>query len=144
MIHKILEGLTLTIDRVKSEAKSVMRSFHLIIFFRLELPHLTSISMPIDETNNKIKLRLAEENRNGWITLRELIVPEAFTKLTMENNKLEREDFEVSGRRMPLTFIRKKMLADHKKLMKLRADQEFQNMTREEIISAMDEINKFS
>ena len=62
----------------------------------------------------------------------------------MENNKLEREDFEVSGRRMPLTFIRKKMLADHKKLMKLRADQEFQNMTREEIISAMDEINKFS
>ena len=100
--------------------------------------------MPIDETNNKIKLRLAEENRNGWITLRELIVPEAFTKLTMEINKLEREDFEVSGRRMPLTFIRKKMLADHKKLMKLRADQEFQNMTREEIISAMDEINKFS
>ena len=100
--------------------------------------------MPIDETNNKIKLRLAEENRNGWITLRELIVPEAFTKLTMENNKLETEDFEVSGRRIPLTFIRKKTLADHKKLMKLRTDQEFQNMTREEIISAMDEINKFS
>ena len=144
MIHKILEGLTLTTDRVKSEAKSIMRSFHLIICFKLELPHLTSISMPIDETNNKIKLRLAEENRNSWITLRELIVPEAFTKLTMENNKLETEDFEVSGRRIPLTFIRKKMLADHKKLMKLRADQEFQNMTREEIISAMDEINEFS
>ena len=65
MIHKILEGLTLTIDRVKSEAKSIMLSFHLIICFRLELPHLTSISMPIDETNNKIKLRLAKEIRNG-------------------------------------------------------------------------------
>ena len=28
-------------------------------------------------------------------------MPEAFAKLTMENSKLETEDFEVSGRRIP-------------------------------------------
>ena len=62
-----------------------------------------------------------------------MIVPHTFTKLTMQNNKLKTEDFEVSGRRIRLTFARKKMLADHKKLMKLRTDQEFKNTTQEEI-----------
>lgn len=45
--------------------------------------------------------------------------------------------------RIRLTFTRKKILADHKKLMKLKTDQEFKNMTQEEIISALDEINEF-
>ena len=40
-------------------------------------------------------------------------MPQIFTKLTLQNNKLKTEDFEVSGRRLPLTLIRKKMLADH-------------------------------
>ena len=84
-----------------------MRSFHLVICFRLQLLHLTSISLPSDDTNSKIKLRLAEEIRNGSITLRELIVRKTFTKLTMQNKNLKTEDFEVSGRTMPLTFIAK-------------------------------------
>ena len=75
-----------------------MRSFHLVICFRLELPHLTSISMPIDKTNDKIRLRLVKEIRNGSITLGELIVLQTFTKLTMQNNKLKTEDFDVSGK----------------------------------------------
>ena len=85
-----------------------MRSFHLVICFRLQLLHLTSISLPSDDTNSKIKLRLAEEIWNGSITLRELIVRKTFKKLTMQNKKLKTEDFEVSGRTMPLTFIAKK------------------------------------
>ena len=85
-----------------------MRSFHLVICFRLELLHLTSISLPSDDTNSKIKLRLAEEIRNGSTTLRELIVRKTFTKLTMQNKKLKTEDFEDSGRTMPLTSISKK------------------------------------
>ena len=85
-----------------------MRSFHLVICFRLQLLHLTSISLPSDDTNSKIKLRLAEEIWNGSITLRELIVRKTFKKLTMQNKKLKTEDFEVSSRTMPLTFIAKK------------------------------------
>ena len=85
-----------------------MRSFHLVICFRLQLLHLTSISLPSDDTNSKIKLRLAEEIWNGSITLRELIVRKTFKKLTMQNKKLKTEDFEVSGRTMPPTFIAKK------------------------------------
>ena len=85
-----------------------MRSFHLVICFRLQLLHLTSISLPSDDTNSKIKLRLAEEIWNGSITLRELIVRKTFKKLTMQNKKLKTEDFEVSGTTMPLTFIAKK------------------------------------
>lgn len=54
--------------------------------------------MPTDKTTNKIKLKWAEEIRNGSITLGEVIVLHTFTKLTMQNNKLKTEDFEVSGK----------------------------------------------
>ena len=72
-----------------------MHSFHSVICCRSELLHHTNVYMPNDEINNKIKVRLAEEIGNSLITLGELIVPKAFTKLTMEKNKLKTEDFQV-------------------------------------------------
>ena len=61
----------------------------------------------------------------------------------MQNKKLKTEDFEVSGRTMPLTFIAKKCWQVTKSLWNYRPTKSFKTWLEKKVISALDEFNEF-
>ena len=74
--------------------------------------------MPVDESNEEVTERLREKIKNGEYTIGELIVPQKFIKTTLCGNRIENEEVEISGRKIDITYIRKKLL---KKKWKIHA-----------------------
>ena len=65
-----------------------------------------------------------------------LIVPQEFEKTTIKNSKLVSETIEVCGRKSELTFIRERTLQKHKKYMRIRTDEHYENMSKEDVLAA--------
>ena len=96
--------------------------------------------MPVDESNEEVTERLREKIKNGEYTIGELIVPQKFIT-TLCGNRIENEEVEISGRKIDITYIRKKLLEKNEKFMRKRSDEVFDNMGRESII---ENLQKFS
>ena len=86
---------------------------------------------------------MKEELIKGTYTIEELIVPQKFYKLVLVDNKVVIEEVIVSGRKIPLYDIRKSLLQEQKIYMRLCSNEEFQKLTREEIILNLKSINEF-
>ena len=99
--------------------------------------------MPVEETNKQVNEKLKQKILEGEYTLGELIVPQTYEKITMVNNQLVTEEVSVSGRKIPLSEIRKTMLNEHTKYMKLQSDEKFDEMSREDIVKSLKEINEY-
>ena len=98
------------------------------------MPNCTDISIPLEVTNETVTEKLSEKIINGEYKLGELIVPQTFERLVLRNNNLVSEEVSVHGRKINLQEIRSDMLCKHKKYMRLRSDDEFEKLKREEII----------
>ena len=118
-------------------------SLFIIFLCRLNLPNLKDVCLPVDDTNNSINSKLKEKLESGEITLGELIVPQTFTKLSLINNELVSEEITMEGQKIPLYDIRKSMLEDKAKFMRLRTDLEFEKLPRDEIIDNLTAIHEF-
>ena len=69
----------------------------------------TTVSVPADITNEQLKEFLIKDISSGLYTVGELIVPQKFTKLKIDDrNNIVPEEFEISGRKISLLDIRKK------------------------------------
>ena len=66
--------------------------------------------MPVDESNEEVTERRREKIKNGEYTIGELIVPQKFIKTTLCGNRIGNEEVEISGRKIDITYIRKKLL----------------------------------
>ena len=72
--------------------------------------------------------------KNRKYTIQELIVPRKFIKTTLFGNCIENEEMEISGQKIDITYIWKKLLEKNEKFASKRSDEVFDNMDRESII----------
>ena len=87
--------------------------------------------------------RLDEAILSGEHVICDLIVPQEFEKVCLKDGKLVVEKISIEGRKIPLYDIRKSMLQNHKKYMRLTSDEEINNLTRDDIIDRLTRINEF-
>ena len=102
-------------------------------FFRLNVPGTKDISIPTDVTNENIKKKLNEKMKHGSYLTGNLIVPQSFKRVILRDNTIIVDEVVVHGRKIPMTEIRKKMFKDHNPYMRLRSDEDFEKLTREEL-----------
>ena len=83
-----------------------------LVFFinSLDISGCRGVTFPVDESNEEVTERLREKIKNGEYTTGELIVPQRFIKTTLCGNRIEKEEVEISGRKIDITYIRKKLL----------------------------------
>ena len=98
--------------------------------------------MPVDESNEEVTERLREKIKNGEYTIGELIVSQTFIKTTLCGDRIEKDEVEISGRKIDITYIRKKLLEKKEKFMRKRSDEVFDNMGRESIIENLEKLNE--
>ena len=68
-----------------------------------------NVSIPTDVTNTQVKEYLAKLINEGAYTIGDLIVPQKFEKLVLNADlTTEIKEFEIAGRKVPLSEIRKK------------------------------------
>ena len=115
-----------------------------VFFFinSLDISGCRDVTVPVDESNEEVTERLREKIKNGEYTIGELIVPQKFIKTTLCGNRIENEEVEISGRKIDITYIRKKLLEKNEKFMRKRSDEVFDNMGRESIIENLQKLNE--
>ena len=70
------------------------------------------------------------------------IIRALFIKTTLCGNHIENEEVEISGRKIDITYIRKKLLEKNEKFMRKRSDEVFDNMDRESINENLQKLNE--
>ena len=108
----------------------------------MEVPNLTEVSVPEECTTEELIIELKKQLDAEVYTLGELIVPQKFEKITMIDNKLEKEEIEVKGRKIPFDTIRQKINIKHEKYMKIHSDEELVAMNNDEIRKHLNNINE--
>ena len=94
------------------------------------------ITTPVPRTNKEIQQTLQAKIESGEYCLGEAVVPRQYKKLVIDfNGTLVEEEFTVSGRKIPLLEIRKRLLWKHEKegLIRKHSDEHYNNMTDEEV-----------
>ena len=61
-----------------------------------------------------------------------MIVPQSFERVILRDNTIIVDEVVVHGRKVPMTEIRKKMFKDDSPYMRLRSDEDFEKLRREE------------
>ena len=97
----------------------------------------------MEEKNKEVQKQLMEKIKKGIYQTGNLIVPQKYEKVILKNGQLLAEEIQVSGRKIPLRNIRTTMLQKHEKYMRVRTDSEFNNMSREQVIIGLKNINEF-
>ena len=88
------------------------------------------LSVPVPATNKKVKGKLEVRIRNNEYLLGELVVPRKYKKVVLgTDGTLKEECFTVSGRKIPLVDIRRRIMEKHEKLAIVRKtiDEKYQN-----------------
>ena len=107
------------------------------------MENLSNITFPMEETNEEVQKQLMEKIKKGIYHTGNLIVPQKYEKVILKNGQLLNEEIQVSGRKIPLRNIRTTMLQKQEKYMRVRTDAEFSNMSREQVITGLKNINEF-
>ena len=95
-----------------------------------------NVIAPVDETNDILQRHLHESIEKGTYVIVDLIVPQTSEMIKIRNNKIVIEDVIIHGRKIPRQK-RQKMLEEHLCYMKLRTDNDFQNLTGNGIINEL-------
>ena len=80
--------------------------------------------------------------KNGKYTIQELIVLRKFIKTTLFGNCIENEQVKISGQKIDITYIWKKLLEKNEKFASKRSDEVFDNMDRESIIENLQKLSE--
>ena len=81
--------------------------------------------MPKPRSYEEIRKDLQLGIKEGKYLLGELIEPKKYKKYSLVNGKVEEIDFTVSGRKIPLNEIRRKLYLNHLKSGILRKKEEY-------------------
>ena len=98
----------------------------------------------MDETNANLNKTLKLEIEEGRIKIGELIVPQRYDKVVISNGQVSTEKVEVEGPKIPLESIRKKMLKEQQKYMRLGEDSEYELLQRNHVVNSLKNINEFT
>ena len=91
------------------------------------------ISVPCHKTASMIKSEWTDMIRSGQLTLGEPCAPYTLTKYSVVGGKVERSESVIYGHKVPLVYIRKKLLQKYEAYMRLHTNVELQNMSRSEL-----------
>lgn len=91
------------------------------------------ISVPCHKTASMIKSDWADMIRSGELTLGEPCAPYTLTRYRVVDGRVEKSECVVYGRKVPLVYIRKKLLQKHEGYMRLHTNLELQNMSKSEL-----------
>ena len=81
------------------------------------------VTMPKPRASKKLREGLREEIRCGKIKLGRLIDPKTYTKVTLDKDgNIKTEEFEVSGRKIPLRDVRNDLNEEHSRQGLMRKD----------------------
>ena len=100
-----------------------------------------SISIPQEEDNFKVKDKIKKMIIDGKIIIGDLIVPQTFKRKVLRDNVVVNDEYVVQGRKVPFNYIWSSLLQRHEKL-RLRKDEEYDAMSRDEIILGLRRINE--
>ena len=106
------------------------------------MPGTKDISIPTEVTNENIKKRLKEKIKHGSYLIGNLIVPQSFERVILRDNTIIVDEVVVHGRKIPMTEIRKKIFKDHNPYMRLRSDEDFEILTREELTDELHDLGE--
>ena len=98
-------------------------------------------AVPSNPTVKKVKEAWANMITTGRYTLGEPCAPYSLTHYDVQSGKLEKTNVTVYGRKIPLSDIRKKLLQQQEKYMRLFTDDTITNMTKEEVLQFFSSIN---
>ena len=105
----------------------------------------SNITMPMYPTVMHEKAKLQERITTGEIVIGEKVVPTTYDYYSVdsETHALQANTVNICARRIPLQHIREKLLEKHEKMGILRdnSDEYFANLTQEEIVSRLNELN---
>ena len=111
--------------------------------YRLNLPNLRDISLPIEGSNRGVQENLKQQITDGVYSIGELIVPQSYEKTSLVNNEIVREEIKLEGRKIPLSNIRSNMLQNQLNFMRLRSDSTLNELSENEIIKHLKFINEY-
>ncbi|KAK3696832.1 hypothetical protein QZH41_002382 [Actinostola sp. cb2023] len=81
---------------------------------------------------------------NGEICIGEIIVPKTYAKLVLtKNNEIQKVEFVVQGRKIPLDEIRKRTLQGQNKFTRQHPDCYYNDMSRIDIVKRLTDLNEF-
>ena len=72
----------------------------------------------------------------------DLIVPQEFKKITINQGNIARENICISGRKIPLKEIRNELLDRNRNYMRLATDEELNKLTEMDLVKYLKDINK--
>ena len=98
-----------------------------------------NVSIPTDVTNTEVKEYLAKLIN---YTIGDLIVPQ--TIVLNADLTTEIKEFEIAGRKVPLSEIRKKQYKNYKQFYRIFTESQIKEMDREELVKELKRIDEFS
>ena len=75
----------------------------------MSTPYLTEISIPTSPSTKRVTEKVHEKIADGYYKTGCLIVSQKFEKNTLKDEKTEKEEIEVCGRKISLLSIRNDM-----------------------------------
>ena len=104
-----------------------------------------NVSIPTDVANTEVKEYLAKLINEGAYTIGDLIVPQKFEKLVLNADlTTEIKEFEIAGRKVPLSEIRMKQYINNKQFDRIFTESQIKETDWEEIVKELTRIDKFS
>lgn len=106
--------------------------------------HGVEISAPTTPTVSAVKDNWQEMARNGELSLGVPCAPFSLTHYVINNGQLEQKVVAVTGRKFPLTDLKKRLLASHEKYMRLSTDEQINTMPADELKAMMTQMHEDS
>ena len=118
-------------------------SSEIIHFFRFRAPYLGDIRIPTVIPTKNVTEQLEGKIVDGIYRIGSLITPQRFEKTVLQNGKIYKEEINVSKRKFDLESIRNDMYNQHKKFMRLRSDNDYSKLSREDTIKQLWRLSEF-
>ena len=117
--------------------------FIMLLFFicRIEVGKNKSISIPIEETNAELMKQLKQKIALRTYQVGNLIVPQVFEKVAIRDGRIVYEKVTIVGRRIPLLEIREELVDKNNKDIRLRTNDELDNLSKDDLIISLKQIN---
>ena len=79
----------------------------------------------------------------GKCSIREIIVPQKYQKLTVQNGQLMKKVFWVEGGKIPLKEIRELTSDEHEKFMKTKDDEYYEAMKDDDVKDMLQKMHEY-
>ena len=95
----------------------------------MSLPNLSYVSIPTEETNEEMKENLRKKIKDGTYNMGDMIVPQKYQRAVLNGEKFENEIIQISGRKINILDVRKTILKQNEKLMRIFTDEQYEKMS---------------